>query len=118
MRISDWSSDVCSSDLHKRCGTVTGGHDRSAAVTTGPDRSAAVRNGRRRPQTVRADRPWSAVAGDGLGLVDGQDMVDLHAVAGQRAMRVFDIGEIEAEAGRRAAVEIGDRKSTRLNSSH
>src|SRR3546814_19950837 len=69
------------------------------------DRSAAVRNGRRRPQTVRADRPWSAVAGDGLGLVDGQDMVDLHAVAGQRAMRVFDIGEIEAEIGRASCRE-------------
>src|SRR3546814_12149091 len=36
MRISDWSSDVCSSDLHAHCFAGTGGqHDRTAHELVG-----------------------------------------------------------------------------------
>src|SRR3546814_1945365 len=94
MRISDWSSDVCSSDLHgrqschleaaARCGRVAEG-------TWGPGLSGAAYG-----QWRRAD--WRA------GFRDADLRSGLVARAGGRWSR----------NGRKRA----DRKSTRLNSSH
>src|SRR3546814_7641021 len=57
MRISDWSSDVCSSDLFV-LQLVTGGREAPlATIRTGPTdrstRSAAIRSGQSRPVPIR-----------------------------------------------------------------
>src|SRR3546814_2723536 len=102
MRISDWSSDVCSSDLPEQ---VVG------IAAAGPRAAADQEPGQRQqPVTVRLSRR------------------ERDGAAGARA----DIGEVVVPAGDGAAVEVEtvtevgqnpdlptqDRKSTRLNSSH
>src|SRR3546814_7437055 len=90
MRISDWSSDVCSSDL----GVVRQrpAHDLARMHLGAVDRAAE--------QLLERQRP---VAG-----VEEQRGEDLAGVAAQA------LGEVAAGRGR-----VGqDRKSTRLNSSH
>src|SRR3546814_8613796 len=96
MRISDWSSDVCSSDLlHQRCG-----------VKIGRDR-------RRRGHRVRQpEMEWKLCAfGEGAD----QDQYERRKIGGVildgRSSREHDIDVI---ASCRAPE---DRKSTRLNSS-
>src|SRR3546814_18157131 len=67
MRISDWSSDVCSSDLRaaeagaapvasgaEPPAAVTSGHERAETVTSGPERAAAVASGPERSAAVTA----------------------------------------------------------------
>src|SRR3546814_10779461 len=97
MRISDWSSDVCSSDL-------------LADETNIPVLCYGLRT------DFAADLfPGSAAL---LGLADA--LVGLKAVCecGRKAtmnLRVDERGRAVVEG---AQTEIGDRKSTRLNSSH
>src|SRR3546814_5020194 len=107
MRISDWSSDVCSSDLHLR---VEHAAKRTLAeiVLRGPDRE--LRGGMQHV-AIR----FAHVHADELA---------------RRDRRLRDRGQADAEAsryvdGRRlhraglfAGVAVEDRKSTRLNSSH
>src|SRR3546814_6689066 len=97
MRISDWSSDVCSSDL-QRIGDDQ--RQRARALLRDPDDRAVEQIGGR----SRAQGPSLAV-GDHLARAV-EHVIDL--VMGD-PMR----------ADRRAGVEHAlDRKSTRLNSSH
>src|SRR3546814_8615336 len=43
MRISDWSSDVCSSDLRRRWGARAGGQDRAPPFRTAPPLTLRLR---------------------------------------------------------------------------
>src|SRR3546814_9405141 len=101
MRISDWSSDVCSSDLHVAI-LDDGGADRDGGVHVAVP--AEVADGAAVDATL-----------DRLDLVDDFHRADFRRAGqgaggerrGQRVQRV--------ETFLQAA---GDRKSTRLNSSH
>src|SRR3546814_9984257 len=112
MRISDWSSDVCSSDL---CGTGRAAHEHGVGgreeSTTAPDRSETPAPASRSapdsltepPSRSHPFRPpfiASSIAAIALAV--------LHLQALRLAGQIF-----EADV-----VAIGDRKSTRLNSSH
>src|SRR3546814_6711937 len=106
MRISDWSSDVCSSDLSVRglgptlsFSTFNG----REVSTAGPDRSVAFQqfpselvNGVLVYKTQRADFLEGGVGG----------------VIEHRSMKPLDYGK------RRIQFEVRDRKRTRLNCSH
>src|SRR3546814_7666715 len=117
MRISDWSSDVCSSDLPEACrppphrGARQGGlgrklvgpGPRSGAVDPLPGRLVHLRTG----QAGQLAKPLLVVGGK----------------AAQVAEPVVESSLSDADAlveEQRAAsrVEAKDRKSTRLNSSH
>src|SRR3546814_10338429 len=116
MRISDWSSDVCSSDLRRRA-IIVG--FRIGAVDQGPD---------------LADTGIPAVGREQAEL--RIDLVDALAVIGAAAQDDGRIPEIERTVelevdhpGEPAFGQVGglrleavdareDRKSTRLNSSH
>src|SRR3546814_3457409 len=123
MRISDWSSDVCSSDLRAeraerlrkdREGQVETQFDslqiRTGAIERGPKFEFAIDvgavhdrvvNGRARSQ----ERGRQAARGKG-------------AVARAAQREAHDILREQRDRGERAGREIPDRKSTRLNSSH
>src|SRR3546814_721943 len=110
MRISDWSSDVCSSDLVAGGGDGAGGADVEAARGAG---LAAARMGADLAAVLHVAR-----------LVELADEVgDLEERALHRR-RVAGIGAEVAVAllrrreQRLAAGEVEDRKSTRLNSRH
>src|SRR3546814_8316334 len=102
MRISDWSSDVCSSDLFSRSrfafGLLQGGRSDDCG-----DREIAVVNGRggARRQLHMADV-------DGVTHVRA-GQVDDHIIG--NAGRITNQFEFVAN-------DVQDRKSTRLNSSH
>src|SRR3546814_7147986 len=104
MRISDWSSDVCSSDLVKAfawlCRTqLEGGFAGFARVLQSGLADKLLRR-RTRNAAHRAVMP--SQRGHGF---DAGRLALLHLAAG-------NIGELEQ------AVLAGDRKSTRLNSRH
>src|SRR3546814_8774602 len=106
MRISDWSSDVCSSDLHARAQDDIAAElavERIAHVT----RIAIVR------RRVAQEEGQHRRAGELLKLDPLDTIVVRLAVAEQE----FAIG---GDAARHiiGALDQGDRKSTRLNSSH
>src|SRR3546814_8984978 len=92
MRISDWSSDVCSSDLF-------GIHQRRAVIAL---QAVSLGRGERgpRPVALAVIDEAKLIPGKGIFVVarDGQL---------QDAPRLFEVRGI-----------FGDRKSTRLNSSH
>src|SRR3546814_7609070 len=97
MRISDWSSDVCSSDLHLGLGGVNIGHFEADVVLSA----------RRVLLEELHDRRVLAQRLDQLDLAVGRiDEAHTHALRRQ-VERLVDL--------RRAKQ---DRKSTRLNSSH
>src|SRR3546814_6381558 len=101
MRISDWSSDVCSSDLADR-GRARGWYDRAPAP---PARRAA------------AGRP----GGDGW-YPDGGRLGDRHGNTGyagwaDQPRQLYLLRPPDRELGLGVA-RLRDRKSTRLNSSH
>src|SRR3546814_9302099 len=121
MRISDWSSDVCSSDLLRQLGNrerqqVSGAGDRDDAV--GVDRgnlrrlqyACASVPAQRKQRLARLLPPGQVLeAGDEAIAVRGREHEARVVVArGQRLER--------RAGGRREAP--GDRKSTRLTSSH
>src|SRR3546814_2593866 len=110
MRISDWSSDVCSSDLE--IGADIGGLGEDAAAEAREDRNERSAE-RERGQCLDDDPIIGSVAG-GAGQIpeearDREQAEPGHQHAGDGA---------RAEGEREAALERGDRKSTRLNSSH
>src|SRR3546814_7311434 len=139
MRISDWSSDVCSSDLHvgwfqavgHRIIPVTpfsvqvlGGKGESEmatelAIPVDDDRGEFGIVGPRAPvEVVGADGRPGVVDYAGLGMhVDRDSCVILQAVDRD------SVGELPQQVTHRSAAtlqlrESSDRKSTRLNSSH
>src|SRR3546814_1925008 len=112
MRISDWSSDVCSSDLHPaldpfRHELQVVGHlllevAVGRAARHGADRAHAAIG------LVGAALEQEHLAGALLGA--GEERAD-HGAARARGHRLGEVaGELDAA--------VGDRKSTRLNSSH
>src|SRR3546814_2687777 len=118
MRISDWSSDVCSSDLD------------STILLRRPDIAEAESLLRAANASIGAARAaffpkisLTAVAGTmslGLSNLLGGGS-DTWTVAPSATMPIFDFGRTKgnlryAEASRDVA--LADRKSTRLNSSH
>src|SRR3546814_3962499 len=119
MRISDWSSDVCSSDLpqgevrHHIADMVAATGDLRAAaavVIDGPDAQADARTAGQRPQ----------VAHDGGGPERAAEMGEAWCEVGHLHDTVAAVVEARHQDGRIAAVMLlrADRKSTRLNSSH
>src|SRR3546814_9444345 len=103
MRISDWSSDVCSSDLHDRRPAARADDELAHPVLVG--RKAARDTGKLARDLV-IFRFLDQLLGDCLrGVAFGRV---------EQRLRLFGLGD-----PRRAIKDEGrDRKSTRLNSSH
>src|SRR3546814_4768906 len=99
MRISDWSSDVCSSDLH-------GGKDRAR-------RSRAKPHGRAR-QGSGCSWTWNSPG----SMHDRRDLVEQHQVVAAHDCAAVVEAEDALDLLAVAAGDALDRKSTRLNSSH
>src|SRR3546814_5960793 len=129
MRISDWSSDVCSSDLFVRWGAVDGD---SIGTTIGCDNVAGGRDAAQ--HLIAHGRTRIAFLGDvsghypelrdryrGLCEVQAQHGLPVDPAFQVDALTIEDSGY---EAARRlvdrdlAVAAILDRKSTRLHSSH
>src|SRR3546814_3707434 len=111
MRISDWSSDVCSSDLKLKTTKIAG------AQQFRLDFPSAI--GRISPQPfVRAiimrelDEP-KILQSVGLSLGDGEN----HCTR-QRRILMTENGDGTFDPRIFFTTRVGDRKSTRLNSSH
>src|SRR3546814_7562587 len=115
MRISDWSSDVCSSDLESRSGTLLSGNEKiETAARKGQVRlllhaSDAGEDGRK-----KLAQAWRVGEDDEGSGREGQVLP-------------VDRGTLSMALGRENAVHLAltdaraadrDRKSTRLNSSH
>src|SRR3546814_1755134 len=105
MRISDWSSDVCSSDLevdsHRRAE-----HNATACGAVRLDRLAVERD-HRRPVAVELQ-----LEDAGIGGVDQPEPKSLAGPDGK------GVGHLAVDRHRVADAAGQDRKSTRLNSSH
>src|SRR3546814_2890978 len=119
MRISDWSSDVCSSDLLLLPGHELGARKRTVAIAV--DRREARRDGSLPPgidhhvEFVQRDDP--IVVGLGFAEHAGHQLVEilvLHRLGRARCAAATTRAALRATRTTRAA----DRKSTRLNSSH
>src|SRR3546814_7054031 len=105
MRISDWSSDVCSSDLDEHgAADDHADHDHDGDdphVFTDPARMATIAEG------LAAD------------LMAAVPELDTDAGRERAAAYVAELRALDAEvAATLAAIPDEDRKSTRLNSSH
>src|SRR3546814_2304573 len=114
MRISDWSSDVCSSDLWK-----TVALDESSGDVVAPNGSIGFRWGE--------DGKWNIHPGSGAGgaevklrlsLIEGRDdavAVQFPYFGGSKRehFKNSDHADVLSRNG-----PVRDRKSTRLNSSH
>src|SRR3546814_5540006 len=98
MRISDWSSDVCSSDLIYTTERTLAEH--------GDKLDAADR------QAVESDLEALKEA------VKGDDAADIKEKTEALAQSSMKLGEAAYKAAGQETGEAGDRKSTRLNSSH
>src|SRR3546814_10556828 len=107
MRISDWSSDVCSSDLAGYF-TITGGTQPQTIV------------GASSPSAKKAELHESRMTGGTMRmtplarLVVGKGETTVFAPGGKHVM-LFGLDPKVKTGG---SVRIEDRKSTRLNSSH
>src|SRR3546814_7316708 len=120
MRISDWSSDVCSSDLAADHGNLPAGVGR-AAERMRIDRRAMIG----RVSLQKSDRDRLAVLGvaHAGALAEDFGRADPRAGAAENILFVDAQGRAGGIAGGDLAdeagdVDAGDRKSTRLNSSH
>src|SRR3546814_5781855 len=98
MRISDWSSDVCSSDLYRLAIPQTDSYDRTHPLTG--ERIAALEN------LYRASPAWNTPPDPKLD-------VRYQRIKGKLTGFVEDSAQVM-----RLYPETEDRKSTRLNSSH
>src|SRR3546814_8181517 len=110
MRISDWSSDVCSSDLHfthrttARCISPT-----SAAVSISCYRQGSV--------VASGVDSWSVSPGFRFSLPSGWNLniLGTYSQSNNTISNLTYAGGVETM---RALPNYEDRKSTRLNSSH
>src|SRR3546814_7403214 len=101
MRISDWSSDVCSSDLASGTATIT---PESPSLTTGRANVTYTAAGCSGADTVTA-----------LVTVDGVTLTAKETITVQPA----ELGGLEFVSATPSVIGMaGDRKRTRLNSSH
>src|SRR3546814_2566173 len=105
MRISDWSSDVCSSDLE-----LDLGHAQKGAADTVPGIVGHAVVERRAAVAAQLDRALGAVLMKAVAL-QGDHRVSMRQLG--HALRI-----LRAEVAEQGGRERGDRKSTRLNSSH
>src|SRR3546814_937694 len=111
MRISDWSSDVCSSDLNEGIGRfAAAGVARTALDLAEPAHAHAAILRALRLHGGRVDRTVLVDAG-GHRAAAVADVLDRAVAVGLAA--VFDRRRLAHPVGRQRA-----RKSTRLNSSH
>src|SRR3546814_7349737 len=111
MRISDWSSDVCSSDLPAR--PVPGGRRGPGGERLLPRGHAAASHGVRR----RGAEAGRHLPGRQRWLTDRQPRYEDHSEA------MLEIKNLHATVGGKPILKgidltVKDRKSTRLNSSH
>src|SRR3546814_8793237 len=97
MRISDWSSDVCSSDL---IGLIAGAEHHAVTATE-------------ELGEIAFQCAVTGIAAVGDARAGGAGAERLY-----RAHRFFDAVRIEGQAEIIVGAEQEDRKSTRLNSSH
>src|SRR3546814_10707389 len=97
MRISDWSSDVCSSDLRETCRNIVARARIEPRLTTGMD-------------DLHAD----AVPVPLGGIVRHVDHRLIEGMGEHEGPKKWLVASVR----RRAAFRCPDRKSTRLNSSH
>src|SRR3546814_9895043 len=108
MRISDWSSDVCSSDLDY---SKAGAYGRHGAMWYVSEGALPYRRSSRLPPQPEPDIREHIIG------VTTEFHNELGAMASGRAYRAFHRlkTDIPADA---SPSEVLDRKSTRLNSSH
>src|SRR3546814_4447428 len=111
MRISDWSSDVCSSDLedaqdHRPTHQKAGQEERGLSAEDGP--AKAVDDADNRVQVVEQAPLWRDHTGT---------EADRRNVKSELHNERHDIAKV-AEADIQRGNPQADRKSTRLNSSH
>src|SRR3546814_6338629 len=135
MRISDWSSDVCSSDLVQDSGRdlegrvrpaerLAGGGDLRLAQGRAVGGGGALLVGGAEADGGAAGDEARAVAllrggdgaGDGIGVV-AVDALGRPAGGAEAGELVVGAGKVDAAVDRDRVV-VEDRKSTRLNSSH
>src|SRR3546814_5159560 len=107
MRISDWSSDVCSSDLLKAAGIGN-----LPCMIPLKNRDGSTRADPARP--TLADGAVRHV-GDPVAFVVAETQVQARDAA---ELIEVDYDALPAAAHLATAMDAGDRKSTRLNSSH
>src|SRR3546814_4580246 len=104
MRISDWSSDVCSSDLRAR--HESPGIDAVRLLAGGAEALLGVELRLHRGHDVLGDV-----------VLDGEDVLQLAVVLlGPEVLAGLGVDELNGDA--QALTRRPDRKSTRLNSSH
>src|SRR3546814_8810926 len=112
MRISDWSSDVCSSDLEgRRTNSPRDARTKTSAGISRKRRSNAVKIKPPPPTTQRGRETRRRL------------MAALTVLLQERAFHEIRLEDITHEAGVRVSLfyhyfQSKDRKSTRLNSSH
>src|SRR3546814_4999159 len=104
MRISDWSSDVCSSDLVERREQL---RVQAHGAHPGGD-------GAQRVEAAGAGEALAAILADDLGEAQPADA----ARPERRKLRFVEALVRDADAAPRHGITGEDRKSTRLNSSH
>src|SRR3546814_9923894 len=104
MRISDWSSDVCSSDLYRREAHRRSRDHRIEKEAKGGKEHASCHRDAERIVTEREHQVLADVAHGGARQHDRLEHT------GQVAANQSDTGAFDRH--------VGDRKSTRLNSSH
>src|SRR3546814_2125833 len=106
MRISDWSSDVCSSDLLERLCHGADGRMAAALVLQAPQEEDGMKRIRLTPLFFRRIHKW-------VGLILGLQFL-LWALSGS-VMALLDKDKVGGHGGEMSHAQ--DRKSTRLNSS-
>src|SRR3546814_4570904 len=107
MRISDWSSDVCSSDLAIQDRAITSEQDIGTLVP-----GLQVKNGQNSNQLSFSMRGQSLDPFSGTSPAVLTYLNEAPYNPGNTATAFFDLGSIQVLKGPQ------DRKSTRLNSSH
>src|SRR3546814_9721516 len=112
MRISDWSSDVCSSDLqYRHIGAPVVARDEGAFFGRGRGAARRAFRGTGGGGGARPDRPGTLDFGEARRSSDPRESGGAEPFLPCR-------GAGGGAARRRRGRKIVDRKSTRLNSSH
>src|SRR3546814_1856930 len=106
MRISDWSSDVCSSDL---CEAAIAAQGIERLVQWHPGEQAPAEHGKRTQRALEPFEPKVGVAEQRMGAAD----IVVHEIV----VGPDDDGAVRPFLAAQALAQL-DRKSTRLNSSH
>src|SRR3546814_10527304 len=122
MRISDWSSDVCSSDLLARNARTA---ERLGNAFRGRDARKvywAITVGVPNPRQGKIDLPLGKIGGRGGEKVapdpeGGRSAITLYSVLEAAGKRLAWVA-LWPRTGRTHQLRAQDRKSTRLNSSH